>query len=96
MTTTINMLEIDLAVSLSVHDGSRSYGWCGRRSGSDCADLRSCAWVEHVFGAQTNDMRGTLVRNIGILRAKAKIGIKNIAYNMRRLAQLRRLNPCPA
>jgi IS5 family transposase len=51
--------------------------------------------VEHVFGAQTNDMGGTLVRTIGIARAKAKIGMKNIAYNMRRLVQLRRINPCP-
>ena len=45
--------------------------------------------VEHVFGAQTNDMGGTLVRTIGIARARAKIGMKNIAYNMRRLVQLR-------
>jgi IS5 family transposase len=54
------------------------------------------ARVEHVFGAQTNDMGGTLVRTIGLIRAKAKIGMKNLAYNMRRLVQLRRLNPCPA
>jgi IS5 family transposase len=46
--------------------------------------------VEHVFGAQTNDMGGTLVRTIGLVRAKAKIGMKNPAYNMRRLVQLRR------
>ena len=52
--------------------------------------------VEHVFGAQTNDMGGPLVRTIGIARAKTKIGMKNLAYNMRRLTQLRRLNPCPA
>jgi hypothetical protein len=36
--------------------------------------------VEHVFGAQTNDMGGTLVRTIGLVRAKAKIGMKNLAY----------------
>ncbi len=52
--------------------------------------------VEHVFGAQANDMGGTLVRTIGLVRATAKIGMKNLAYNMRRLGQLRRLNPCPA
>ncbi|WP_444461481.1 IS5 family transposase [Rhodobacter capsulatus] len=52
--------------------------------------------VEHVFGAQANDMGGTLVRTIGLVRAKAKIGMKNLAYNMRRLVQLRRLTPCPA
>lgn len=52
--------------------------------------------VEHIFGAQANDMGGTLVRTIGMVRAKAKIGMKNLAYNMRRLGQLRRLNPFPA
>jgi len=43
--------------------------------------------IEHIFGAQTNDMGGTLVRSIGIVWAKAKIGMKNLAYNMRRLGQ---------
>lgn len=52
--------------------------------------------VEHIFGAQTNDMGGTLVRTIGLIRARAKIGMKTIVYNMRRLGRLRRLNPCPA
>ena len=51
--------------------------------------------VEHVFGAQANDMGGTLVRPIGLARAKARIGMKNLACNMRRLGQLRRINPCP-
>jgi hypothetical protein len=37
--------------------------------------------VEHVFGAQANDMGGALVRTIGMVRAKAKIGMKNLACN---------------
>lgn len=49
------------------------------------------ARVEHVFGAQANDMGGTLVRSIGLVRAKARIGLKNLAYNMRRLVQLERI-----
>jgi IS5 family transposase len=52
-------------------------------------------WVEHIFGAQANDMGGTLVRTIGLVRAEAKIGMKNLAYKMRRLFQLRRINPNP-
>ena len=48
------------------------------------------ARVEHVFGAQSNDMGGTLVRSIGLVRARARIGLKNLAYNMRRLVQLER------
>ena len=44
-----------------------------------------------VFAAQSNDMGGTLVRSVGLVRAKARIGLKNLAYNMRRLVQLERL-----
>ena len=32
--------------------------------------------VEHVFGAQSNDMGGTLVRSVGLVRAKARIGFE--------------------
>ena len=53
------------------------------------------ARVEHVFGAQSNDMGGTLVRSIGLVRARARIGLKNLAYNMRRLVQLGRLATAP-
>ena len=52
--------------------------------------------VEHIFGAQANDMGGTIVRTIGLVRAKARIGMKTLAYNMRRLGQPGRFNPCPA
>jgi IS5 family transposase len=52
--------------------------------------------IEHVFGAQINDMGGGHVRTIGLLRAKAEVGMKNLAYNLRRLGQLRRINPYPA
>jgi len=54
------------------------------------------ARVEHVFGAQTNDMGGTLVRAIGLARAKARIGLKNLAYNMRRAVQLEGLTAARA
>lgn len=36
------------------------------------------------------------MRTIGIVRAKAKIGMESLAYNMRRIAHLHRPNPCPA
>ena len=49
------------------------------------------ARVEYVFGAQSNDVGGTLVRSIGLARATARMGLKNLAYNMRRLVQLERL-----
>ena len=49
------------------------------------------ARVEHVFGPQCNDLGGTLVRSIGLVRATARLGLENPAYNMRRLVKLRRL-----
>ena len=49
------------------------------------------ARVEHVFGAQQNDMGGTVVRSIGLVRARTRIGLKNLAYNMRRLVHLQGL-----
>jgi hypothetical protein len=45
------------------------------------------ARVEHVFGAQAA-MGGHLVRTIGLQRAKVKIGLMNLVYNMLRLVQL--------
>jgi hypothetical protein len=49
------------------------------------------ARIEHVFGAQQNSPGGRIVRTIGIARAKAKIGLQNLAYNIRRLVMLDRI-----
>jgi IS5 family transposase len=45
------------------------------------------ALVEHVFGYQAI-MNGDFIRTIGIKRAKVKIGLINLTYNMIRLGQL--------
>lgn len=45
------------------------------------------AAVEHVFAHQKGLM-GIFVRTIGLARAKVKIGLANLAYNMRRLVWL--------
>jgi IS5 family transposase len=42
-------------------------------------------------GAQQNSPSGRIVRTIGIARAKAKIGLQNLAYNIRRLVTLERM-----
>jgi len=76
--------------------GKRSKPLTDQAKGSNRTKSTVRVRVEHVFGAQANDMGGTLVRTIGLVRAKAKIGMKNLAYNMRRLCQLRRINPHPA
>ncbi len=64
-------------------------------NGSNRTKSRVRVRVEHVFGAQTNDMGGTLMRTIGLVCAKARIGRKTLACNMRPLCQLRRINPNP-
>ena len=49
------------------------------------------ARVEHVFGHQENSMGRKIVRTIGMARARFKIGMMNLGYNMRRLVQLERV-----
>ena len=43
--------------------------------------------VEHVFAYQKGPM-GLLIRTIGMARARVKIGLANLAYNMRRYVWL--------
>ena len=43
--------------------------------------------VEHVFGFQERSMGGKFIRTIALARAKAKIGMMNLVYNMSRLVQ---------
>lgn len=52
------------------------------------------AAVEHVFGHQKSRM-GLFVRTIGLARARLKIGMVNLAYNMQRFLWLR-ARPTPA
>jgi IS5 family transposase len=54
------------------------------------------ARVEHVFDHQENSMGGKIVRTIGMARARFKIGMMNLGYNMRRLVQLERVAVAPA
>ena len=47
------------------------------------------ARVEHLFGFAENSMNGSFIRTIGIARAKAKIGMMNLTYNICRCVQLK-------
>lgn len=42
------------------------------------------ARVEHIFGHMETKMRGTDIKTIGIDRAAAQVGLKNLAYNISR------------
>ena len=50
---------------------------------------RTRARVEHLFGFVETSMHGSIVRTIGIARAKAKIGMINLTYNICRCTQLK-------
>ena len=75
--------------------GKQTRSLTGREKQGNQTKSRVRVRVEHVFGAQANDMGGVIVRMIGLERARVKIGLKNLSYNMRRLGQLRRLPPKP-
>ncbi len=59
---------------------------CMRIANAQKPKIRSAA--EHVFARQKGPM-GLAVRTIGIARAKVKIGIANLAYNIRRFVWLK-------
>ena len=63
---------------------------------ADTTRSRVRARVEHVFGHQENLMGRKIVRTIGMARARFKIGMMNLGYNMRRLVQLERVAAAPA
>lgn len=46
--------------------------------------------VEHTFGIQSSMAGDLTIRTIGLMRAKVKIGLRNLAYNMNRLKSLLR------
>ncbi len=54
------------------------------------------AMVEHIFGFQQNSLGGKFMRTIGLLRALAKIGLMNLAYNMKRYVYLTKNKPAHA
>ena len=47
--------------------------------------------VEHIFADIKNRIKGIAFRVIGIKRVTEKIGIMNLAYNMRRLVSLTKI-----
>ncbi|QJB69729.1 IS5 family transposase [Parasphingorhabdus halotolerans] len=70
--------------------GNRGKPLTPRQEAANKTRSKVRARVEHVFGNQHNSMGGKFVRTIGIIRAGVKIGMQNLAYNMRRLVVLER------
>ena len=71
-----------------IHEkGSRGHPLTDEQKASNRVKSKIRVRVEHVFGAQ-HAMGGHIVRTIGLSRARVKIGMMNLVYNMRRLGQL--------
>jgi IS5 family transposase len=68
--------------------GSRHKKLTAREKQGNRSRSRIRSRVEHVFGVQAMRTGGTLLRGIGIIRLKAKIGLRNMAYNLTRYALL--------
>lgn len=49
------------------------------------------ARVEHVFGFISNSLKASMIRTIGIVKAKNQIGMINLAYNICRYCQLEKI-----
>lgn len=50
---------------------------------------RTQARVEHLFGFVESSMNGSFIHTIGITRARAKIGMMNLTYNICRCTQFK-------
>ena len=76
--------------------GARNHPLSKAQEAVNTARSKKRARVEHVFGHQENSRGGKIVRTIGTARARFKIGMKNIGYNIRRFVQLQRVAAEPA
>jgi len=72
------------------HKGYRNTSLTARQKSSNHRRARMRARVEHVFGHHVMAMGGKLLRTIGLVRARAKIGLRNLAYNFHRFLWLTR------
>ena len=87
--------EKDLQSRIHRHAG-RNRPLSERHKPANTTRSKVRARVEHVFGHQQSSMGGKIVRTIGIARARFKIGMMNLGYNIRRLVQLGRVAAAPA
>ena len=80
-------LEVVGIESQVCEKGSRGHPLTEEQKAANHQKSKTRSRIEHVFGAQAQ-MGGHLVRTIGIARARVKIALMNLAYNMRRCVLL--------
>jgi IS5 family transposase len=70
------------------HKGRRNKPLTARQLKTNKSRSKVRVRVEHVFGFQQRAMGGKFIRTIGMARARTKIGMMNLVYNMNRFIQL--------
>ncbi len=90
------MLEADDYRSHVHTKGNRNQPLTERAKKANTKRSQTRARVEHVFGSIENEQSGMFIRVIGIARAKTKIGLMNLVYNIRRCVSLCRIRPSEA
>jgi len=85
------MLEADDYRSHVHTKGKRNQALTERQKKANTKRSKTRARVEHVFGSMENEQGGMHIRVIGMARAKAKIGLMNLVYNIRRCVSLSRI-----
>ena len=81
-------LELLMWCSHINEKGYRNHPLTQEQNQSNREKSKTRAKVEHVFGAWVNEMGGKLLRSIGIARARANLGLRNLAYNLKRFVYL--------
>ena len=68
--------------------GSRNRPLSARQQAANRRKSRTRVRVEHVFGTQLQLAGNLIVRTIGMARARVKIGLRNLTYNLHRYTVL--------
>ena len=71
------------AAAMTVMGQVRAGAHSNAMAKANAAKSKVRAHVEHVF-AQQKDRMGLVIRNVGLKRAEAKIGLANLTYNLQR------------
>lgn len=80
---------INKKVCLEIHEkGYKNHPLTESQKATNKEKSRVRVRVEHVFGFMETSMGGMTLKNIGIKRVSACIGLMNLVYNMFRKVQL--------
>lgn len=83
-----NDLKADGFTNQINEKGARNHPLTEEQKASNRKKSKIRSRVEHVFGVQSQRAGSLILRGIGIVRAQAKIGLRNLSYNMSRYVML--------